>query len=309
MAVTLFGGGDQYGERNFAEGMTPTVVASTGTETAAGYGISEALIIMYPELKDVYDFFVAGNTNAALTALYKTDYYKNLSSTVKSRVKLKTEQPGVYQDSLSKYRLATKKRLVQSGIQLSDSDFNSLTQQAYDSGLDENQFDQLVLQSGKMGKIGGTTQDSIANMRAYADSFGVYSLLGQSYWDQKSRDLFAGNTTVEDIQNEIKDLAISTYPSYADGFSRGQSLKSQASNVFQSVSTLLEKDANTLSADDPIIKKILGYTDPKTGQPMKMPQWMVEKTIKSTSEWGFTNNARDTIDSLSLKVMRDWGLM
>ena len=288
---------------------TPTVVASTGAETAAGYGISEALILMFPELKEVYDFFVAGNTNAALTSLYKTNYYKNLSSTVKSRVKLKTEQPGVYSDSLSKYRIATKKRLVQTGVKLDDATFNSLTQQAYDGGLDENQFDELIASSGKLGKIGGTTQDSIANMRAYADAFGVYNLLGQSYWDQKSRDLFGGNTTVEDIQAEIKDLAASTYPAYADGFSRGQSLKSQASNVFRSVSTLLEKDENTLSADDPIIRKILGYTDPKTGQSMKMPQWMVEKTIKSTNEWGYTNNARDTIDNLSLKVMRDWGLM
>lgn len=288
---------------------SPTVVASTGTETAAGYGISEALIIMFPELKDVYDYFVAGNTNAALTALYKTNYYKNLSSTVKSRVKLKTEQPGVYADSLDKYRIATKKRLVQSGVKLDDATFNSLTQQAYDGGLDENQFDQLIANSGKLGKLGGTTQDAISSMRAYADAFGVYQLLGQSYWDQKSRDLFSGNTTAEDIQAEIKDLAASTYPAYADGFARGQSLKSQASNVFRSVSTLLEKDENTLSADDPIIRKILGYTDPKTGQPMKMPQWMVEKTIKSTNEWGYTNNARDTIDNLSLKVMRDWGLM
>ena len=128
---------------------------------------------------------------------------------------------------------------------------------------------------------------------------------------KRIKELDIRRQQIEDFNKAItlKDLAISTYPSYADGFSRGQSLKSQASNVFQSVSTLLEKDANTLSADDPIIKKILGYTDPKTGQPMKMPQWMVEKTIKSTSEWGFTNNARDTIDSLSLKVMRDWGLM
>jgi hypothetical protein len=309
MAVTLFGGGNQYGERDSVGGAVPTVVASTGAETAAGYGISEALIIMFPELKQVYDYFVAGNTNAALTALYKTNYYKNLSSTVKSRVKLKTEQPGVYADSLDKFRIATKKRLISSGIRLDDATFASLTQQAWDGGLDENQFDQMVISSGKFGKIGGTTQDAVANMRAYADAFGVYSLLGQAYWDQKSQDLFSGNTTVEDIQAEIKDLAASTYPAYADGFARGQSLKSQASNIFSSVSTLLEKDANTLSADDPIIKRILGYTDPKTGQPMKMPQWMVEKTIKSTDEWGYTNNARDTIDSLSLKVMRDWGLM
>lgn len=282
---------------------------SNAAETAATYGISEALIIMFPELQEVYNYFTQGNTNAALTALYKTNYYKNLSSSVKTRMKAKTEQPGVYADSLDKYRLSARKRLKASGINLDDATFNTITQNAYDSGYDDNQLDQLIIQSGKVGKIGGSTESSIADMRAYADSFGVYQLLNQNYWDQKSRDLFSGATTPDDIQKEIKDLAASTYPAYAEGFARGQSLKSQASNIFQSAATLLERDPDTLSADDPIVKQILGYTDPKTGQPMKMPQWLVEKTIKSTNEWGYTNNARDTIDSLSLKVLRDWGLM
>jgi hypothetical protein len=40
-----------------------------------------------------------------------------------------------------------------------------------------------------------------------------------------------------------------------------------------------------------------------------MPQYMVEKTIKSTADWGFTNNARTSIDSLTLKAFKDMGIM
>jgi hypothetical protein len=50
------------------------------------------------------------------------------------------------------------------------------------------------------------------------------------------------------------------------------------------------------------------YIDPKTGQPGVMPIWMFEKELRSAPEWEYTNNARDTIDSLTLKVFRDMGI-
>ena len=52
----------------------------------------------------------------------------------------------------------------------------------------------------------------------------------------------------------------------------------------------------------------MGYINPATGKQEIMPQWMVDRTVKSSPDWVYTNNARDTIDSLSLKVMRDWGI-
>jgi hypothetical protein len=36
-----------------------------------------------------------------------------------------------------------------------------------------------------------------------------------------------------------------------------------------------------------------------------MPVWMFEKELRSAPEWAFTNNARSTIDSLSIKVAND----
>jgi len=39
-----------------------------------------------------------------------------------------------------------------------------------------------------------------------------------------------------------------------------------------------------------------------------MPQWLVEKTVKSTDEWGYTKNALATLDSMSKKVLEEWKL-
>ena len=52
-------------------------------------GISEAVLKAYPELQSVYDLFKAGNLTAAAEALQKTNYYRNISPTVRSRANAK----------------------------------------------------------------------------------------------------------------------------------------------------------------------------------------------------------------------------
>ena len=280
-----------------------------GIETAASYGISEALLATYPELKNVYALFKAGDEGAALEALFKTNYYRTSNSTVKTRQKQKLEQPQVYADSVTKYKLAARKRLVNSGIQIDTATFDKVVEDAYARGLDDNQLDQAILSSNKITGFGGEILGDTASLKSYANSFGVNQLLNDSYWTQKSKDLFAGTVTAQDIQNEIKTLSASAYPAYSEQILAGVSFDSQTSNVKQTIATFLEKDPTTITNDDKTFRMITQWVNPKTGQPEKMPQWLVEKTVKSTDEWGYTKNALATLDSMSRKVLEEWRLV
>jgi hypothetical protein len=75
------------------------------------------------------------------------------------------------------------------------------------------------------------------------------------------------------------------------------------------VANLLELDPDTVDLQNPLVKRIMNYVDPATGKQEVMPQWLVEKTVKSSPDWPYTNNARNTIDTLTTKVLSDWGLM
>ena len=280
-----------------------------GLQTAASYGISEALLATYPELKNVYALFKAGDEGAALEALFKTNYYRTSNSTVKTRQKQKLEQPQVYADSVTKYKLAARKRLVSSGIKIDTATFDKVVEDAYARGLDDNQLDQAILSSNKITGFGGEILGDTASLKSYANSFGVNQLLNDSYWTQKSKDLFAGTVTTQDIQDEIKTLSASAYPAYADQILAGVSFDSQTSNVKQTIATFLEKDPTTITNDDKTFRMITQWVNPKTGQPEKMPQWLVEKTVKSTDEWGYTKNALATLDSMSKKVLEEWRLV
>lgn len=284
-------------------------MAVTGSETAASYGISEALLAAYPELRAVYDLFKANKTGEALEALFKTNYYKNSSSTVKSREKQRLEQPAVYADSVQKYKIAAQKRLVASGVRIDTATFDSLVNDAYAKNLDDNQLDQAILTSGKISGFGGNILGDTTTLKTYANSFGVSKLLNDKYWQSKQQGLFAGTITEEDIQQEIRDLSASAFPAYADGIAKNISLTSQASNVIQTVATLLEVDADTIDFDNPTVRKITQYIDPTTQKAAKMPQWMVERTVKSDPAWGFTKNGTAAIDDLTYKAFSDLGLI
>lgn len=282
---------------------------ATGSETAASYGISEALLAAYPELRGVYELFKANKTGEALEALFKTNYYKNSSSTVKAREKQKLEQPAVYADSVQKYKVAAQKRLVSSGIRIDTGTFDSLVNDAYAKGLDDNQLDQAILTSGKITGFGGNILGDTTSLKTYANSFGVSKLLNDKYWTSKQQGLFAGTITQEDIEQEIRNLSASAFPAYADGIAKNISVASQASNVIQTVATFLELDPDTIDFDNPTVRKITQYVDPATQKPAIMPQWMVERTVKSDPAWGLTKNGTKAIDDITYKAFSDMGLI
>lgn len=282
---------------------------TSGAETAAAYGISEALLTAHPELKAVYDLFKAGNTGGALEALYKTSYYQTMSSTVKAREKMKLEQPAVYADTVAKYKLAAQKRLVESGIKIDTATFDTLVNNAYAKGMDDNQLDQAILTSGKITGFGGNILGDTTSLKTYAASFGVNTLLNDAYWTSKQKGLFAGTVTMEDIQQEIRTLSASAFPAYADGINKNISVAAQASNITQTYASFLEVDPETVTFDNPTVRKIAQYVDPATNKPAAMPQWMIERTVKSDPGWGKTKNAQTSIDNLTYKAMSDMGLI
>lgn len=274
-----------------------------GQSEAIAFGLTKALIEKFPELQKVWELFLAGNTTDAKLAYYETDYYKNLSTSSKNRAVQKTTQPGVYQQELSKFILSEKKRLIAKGIKLEDAALTSLLTEAYDSGLSEDQIDLKVLSVNK-SPFGGDTLASVQSLKQYGNAFGIN--YAQKDVDQWSRDIFAGLTTLADVQAKIRQDAASAFPAYSAQIEKGISLEALASAYKSSMANILERDPDTITFDDPMLRRALQYT--VDGKPATKPLWQFEKELRSTSEWEYTNNARDTIDSLSLKVLRDWGL-
>jgi hypothetical protein len=260
------------------------------------------------KLEEAWQLYLKGDFDGMNAAILQSNFYRNNNSTARTRLQAKASQPGVYTDGLDKYKLATRKSLVTSGLKMDANLFEGLAVKAYDSGMSEDQLKQLIVTSGLVTGYGGEVLGDTAALKSYANSFGVGKYLDDKYWAQKSQDLFLGNTTTDDIEDEVRNLAASAFPGYADQIKAGISVDSLASAYKGAIASVLEKDADSVTFEDPRLRAALQYVD-KDGKPAVKPLWQFERELRMTPEWELTNNARTTVDNLAYKVMSDWGLV
>lgn len=295
------------------KGWVESGVDVSGFSAYSGFVLSKVLIddpIYGPGergLKRVYDLWAAGDETAAINAYFQSDYYLKLGRTAASRFNLSKNQPEVYAAELAAYVATQKKRLQAVGVKIEDADLNDLLKKAFDGNLNDAQLDSSIVQSSNFGaSFGGTILSQTEALKQFARSYGL------SYTDAKfnqwGADLFAGRTTESEIEKSMQTEAASAYPAFADQIQKGVTLDALASAYKSSMANILEIDADSIGYNDPTLRKALQYVGPD-GKPSSKPLWQFESDLRSDARWPLTNNARDTIDSMQYKVMKDWGLM
>lgn len=260
------------------------------------------------KLEEAWQAYLAGRYDDMQAAILASNFYQNNNSTARTRLQAKASQPGAYADGLNKYGLATRKSLVASGLKMDAKLFEGLASKAYDSGMDENQLKELIVNSGLVTGYGGAVLGDTSALKSYANSFGVNKYLDDKYWAQKSQDLFLGRTTTEDIEDEVRNLAASAFPGYSDQIKAGISVDSLASAYKGAIASVLEKDADSVTFEDPRLRAALQYVGPD-GKPAVKPLWQFERELRMTPEWELTDNARTTVDNLTYKALSDMGLV
>ena len=260
------------------------------------------------KLEEAWQAYLAGRYDDMQAAILASNFYQNNNSTARTRLQAKASQPGAYADGVNKYGLTTRKSLVASGLKMDAKLFEGLASKAYDSGMDENQLKELIVNSGLVTGYGGAVLGDTSALKSYANSFGVNKYLDDKYWAQKSQDLFLGRTTTEDIEDEVRNLAASAFPGYSDQIKAGISVDSLASAYKGAIASVLEKDADSVTFEDPRLRAALQYVGPD-GKPAVKPLWQFERELRMTPEWELTNNARTTVDNLTYKALSDMGLV
>ena len=260
------------------------------------------------KLQEAWEKYLAGDFDGMQGAILASNFYKNNNATARARKQAELAQPGVYTDGLEDYKLKTRKSLVKSGLKVDAKLFEGIAKTAYDSGMSDDQLKDFIVNSGLVTGYGGDVLGDTSSLKSYANSFGVIKYLDEKYWAQKSQDLFLGNTTTEDIEEEVRNLAASAFPGYTDQIKAGISVDSLASAYKGSMASVLERDSDSITYDDPRLRAALQYVGPD-GKPAVKPLWQFEKELRMTPEWEKTNNARTSVDNLAYKVLNDMGLI
>ena len=282
--------------------------ASANPEVAETIQMILALKGIDTQLEAAWQAWLKGDVDGMYAAVLKSNFYRNNNATARQRLQAKQSQPGVYADGLDKYKLATRKTLVNAGLKMDAKLFDGLAATAYDSGMSEDQLKELIVNSNLVTGYGGEVLGETSALKSYANSFGVGKYLDEKYWAQKSQDLFLGRTTTEDIEEEVRGLAASAFPGYGDQIRAGISVDSLASAYKGAIASTLEIDPDSVTFEDPRLRAALQYVGPD-GKPAVKPIWQFERELRMTPEWELTNNARNTVDNLTYKALSDMGLI
>ena len=281
-------------------------------ETAALVAMIIALKDIDDNLKKAYEEYMKPTRNmAVIIGLVKNSkFYQNFNATARARRIAQAEQPGVYAQDKEKYKTEQKKRLAAAGITW-NTDVEKQVENAYDLALDDDVLDQLIVATGKFGKITGAAGATIEDLQDFANSYGVGSLYDKKYWDEQRRDMFLGVTNAQKIQEDIKQRAIDAYPAWAKGFAENKSLNTQAGWIKSLVAQQLGVDPNSLTFDDPTVAPFLNYKDPKSGQQV-IPSLLEVRTqtrSKYFDQFAKTPEGTAYLDGLTVKVLQDMGLI
>lgn len=113
----------------------------------------------------------------------------------------------------------------------------------------------------------------------------------------------AGKMTIEDATEAFKQAALAKYSYLKPQFDAGLSLRQVAAPGLSAIGSLLERDTNAISLDDPLVQKYLYGVDGKS----VMPIYKYEAMLKQQNEWQFTKNARSTFSDLASFIGQKFG--
>lgn len=196
---------------------------------------------------------------------------------------------------------------VQRGIQLSKNQEKSLLNQAIAQGWDAATLQENIARVGAVGETGEAAK-AVDALRQYATSFGVE--YNPSWYQNAAKMVLGGQATLDQFQNEIKNVAKSKYINYADLIDQGMSPTDIASPYMQLMANLLELDPTLVSLTNPVIEEALTRVG-EDGKPRPMGLQEFKVKLKSDPSLGYSKTEQGQREYLGtgLKVLQDFGLV
>jgi hypothetical protein len=137
--------------------------------------------------------------------------------------------------------------------------FDGLAAKAYDSAMSEDQLKELIVSSNLVTGYGVEVLRDTSATKAYANSFGVGQYLDDKYWATENHKTFSWAEPLQKIlKMKYVILPPSAFPGYAtDRIKAGITVDSLASAYKGAIASVLERDADSVTFEDPRLRAAL----------------------------------------------------
>lgn len=194
---------------------------------------------------------------------------------------------------------------TQLGVTLTDNQINDLAYRFANGELDSATINFRIAKIGEIDFAAGEAANTINDLKTKAAEYGI--LYSPDWYTQSTRKVLTGEIDQDTIDQQIRDLAKSQFPTLSAQIDEGYTVKQIASPYIQSMAAILEIDPTTIGLQDLSIKQALTGID-MDGKPTTKPLWLFEQDLRKDPRWNYTKNAQEATMGVARRVLQDFGL-
>ena len=215
------------------------------------------------------------------------------------------EASTTYGRGLKDLKDAIETARLAAGAELTDVEINALAQEAYDKGLDRerNSFNAFLDSKFKFGATGakGKAGEQLADLQKVAAANGLD--LQKAFGTQLPTWFASINKgeSIETYKKQIRDVAKIGMPqNIASLLDNGVDLDAIYSPYKNVMASVLEINPESITLSDPVLRSAI------TGE-KELPIYEFQRQLRKDSRWQYTNQAKEEVSDVALKVLRDFG--
>ena len=215
------------------------------------------------------------------------------------------EATTTYGRGLKDLKDAIETARLAAGAELTDVEVNALAQEAYDKGLDRerNSFNAFIDQKFKFSAEGakGKAGEQLAELQKVAAANGLD--LQKAFGTQLPTWFASINKgeSIDTYKKIIRDVAKIGMPqNIASMLDNGVDLDAIYSPYRNVMASVLEINPESITLSDPLLRSAI------TGE-KELPIYEFQRQLRKDSRWQYTNQAKEEVSDVALKVLRDFG--
>ena len=215
------------------------------------------------------------------------------------------EATTTYGRGLKDLKDAIETARIAAGAELTDVEVTALAQEAYDKGLDRerNSFNAFLDSKFKFSATAakGKAGEQLADLQKVAAANGLD--LQKAFGTQLPIWFASINKgeSIETYKKQIRDVAKIGMPkNIASLLDNGVDLDAIYSPYKNVMASVLEISPESITLNDPLLRSAI------TGE-KELPIYEFQRQLRKDSRWQYTNQAKEEVSDVALKVLRDFG--
>lgn len=281
------------------------------TTFAAQLGYAASFFYQDSELKNLLKQAVkeSWSTDKFKGRFMATHWYRTHQQNERQFNELEKRDPATASAEIAAQVATLRDRFSQSGVAIDDKRLKQMARLSLMYGSNEAQIQDMIAAEFKYqpGNTSGAVADTETQVRQLARDYGVNVSDGQMRgW---IGNVLSGEYTLPNLQDLVRDMARSKYLGYQKQIDAGMTVRDIASPYLASYSKILETSPDNVDLEDPLIQKAIQGQMDKQGQVIPQTVYDFERTLRQDPRWLKTQNAKDSMTSLALRIGQDFGLV